>query len=45
MEAFAYTGGQSELLRGVGALAFMFGIAIELIGYAIYDEGENLRKK
>lgn len=45
MEAVAYTNGQSELLHGVGALAFMFGIAIEIIGIAIVEDSEKPRKK
>ena len=45
MQGFAYLSGEGGMVRGLGAVVLMFGIAIEIIGYAIYDEKDNKREK
>ena len=45
MQGFAYIGGEGGIVRGLGAVVLVFGIAIEIIGLAIYDDNENKCEK
>jgi hypothetical protein len=38
LEALAMVGSTNSMLRGAGALLLIFGLVIEIIGIAIYDE-------
>ena len=45
MQALAFIGEGSAMLRGLGAVTFCVGIAIEIAGIAILEDGENPRKR
>jgi len=44
MQGFSYISGEGGMVRGLGAVVLMFGIAIEIVGLAIYDDNENKRE-
>ena len=41
LEALLYIGPESKVMRGIGAIVLFFGIAIEIIGIAIYEDGRK----
>lgn len=41
LETLVYIGHESTVMRGIGGAALMFGIAIEIIGIAIYEDGKK----
>lgn len=38
LEVLAYMGSENGILRGAGAVMLLFGLVVEIIGIAIYDE-------
>lgn len=41
LESLVYIWHESTVMRAVGAVALFFGIAIEIIGIAIYEDGRK----
>ncbi len=41
LEAFAQIRAQSGLLHGAGVAVFFVGMAVELVGFAIYENEKN----
>lgn len=41
LESFVYIWHESAVMRGIGAMTIFLGIAIEIIGIAIYEDGRK----
>lgn len=41
LESLVYIGHGSTVMRGIGVVVIFFGIAIEIIGIAIYEDGKK----